>query len=45
MSSPFQRQFSAKSPLLQREKKSQLERANALVKESQADVYQEEHLV
>ena len=38
MSSPFQRQFSAKSPLLQREKKSQLERANALVKESQSDV-------
>tara|TARA_B110000305_G_scaffold57942_1_gene64138 strand:+ start:219 stop:794 length:576 start_codon:yes stop_codon:yes gene_type:complete len=37
MSSPFHQQFSAKSPLLQA-KKSQLERANALVKESQADV-------
>ena len=37
MSSPFYQQFSAKSPLLQA-KKSQLERANALVKESQADV-------
>tara|TARA_R110001592_G_scaffold67491_3_gene207135 strand:+ start:1106 stop:1681 length:576 start_codon:yes stop_codon:yes gene_type:complete len=37
MSSPFYQQFSAKSPLLQA-KKTQLERANALVKESQADV-------
>ena len=37
MSSPFYQQFSAKSPLLQA-KKSQLERANALVRESQADV-------
>tara|TARA_R110000824_G_scaffold144476_2_gene312397 strand:- start:1 stop:366 length:366 start_codon:yes stop_codon:yes gene_type:complete len=37
MSSPFYQQFSAKSPLLQA-KKSQLERANTLVKESQADV-------
>ena len=37
MSSPFYQQFSAKSPLLQA-KKSQLERANALVRESQTDL-------
>ena len=37
MSSPFYQQFSVKSPLLQA-KKSQLERANTLVKESQVDV-------
>mgnify|MGYP003625509898 FL=1 len=37
MSSPFQQQFSAKSPLLQA-KKSKLERANDLVRQSQSDV-------
>ncbi len=37
MSSPFYQQFSAKNPLMQA-KKTQLQRANALVRESQAEV-------